>query len=72
MDCPHNLDKKEKAPLNTVNVILSPDATPIPSGEESEGVKPMIVVTQPQAKNNPMINEKTQMERSLRNTWKAK
>ena len=71
-DCPHHLDKKEKAPLNAVNVIPSPDVTPIPSGEESEGVKPVNVVTQAQARKNPMINEGTQIERSSRNTWKAR
>ena len=71
-DCPHNLDKKGKAPLNTTNVILSPDVTPIPKGEESEGVKPMNVVTQAQARNNPMIKKETQMEKSLRRTWKAR
>ena len=69
-DCPHNLEKKGKTPLNTVNVIPSPDARPLPSGEESEGVKPVNVVTQAQARNNPMINKKTQTERSSNNTWK--
>ena len=69
-DCPHNLDKKGKAPLNAAEVIPSPKATPTPSGEESEGVKPLNVVTQAQAQNNPMIIEETQMERSSRNSWK--
>ena len=72
MDFPHNPNKKGKTPLNIVNVISSPKTTPVPSGEESEGVKPLNVVTQDQARNNPMINEKTQMERSSRNTWKAR
>ena len=71
-NCPHNLDKKGKAPLNTMNVIPSPETTHVPSDEESEGVKPVNVVTQAQARHNPMINEETQIERSLRNTWKAR
>ena len=65
-DCPHNPDKKGKAPLNTMNAIPSSNATPIPSGEESEGVKPVNVVTQAQARNNPMINKETQIKRSLK------
>ena len=72
VNCPHNHDKKGKAPLNTVNVISSPETTPVPSGEESEGAKFMNVVTQAQARNNLMINEETQTERSLSNTWKAR
>ena len=72
-DCPHNLDKNlGKAPLSTMNVIPSPKATPVPSGEESEGVKPMTVVTQAQARNNTMINKETQTKKSFRNTWKAR
>ena len=67
-DCPHNPDKKGKDPLNTMNVIPSLETTHVPSEEESDGVKPMNVVTQAQARNNPMINKETQMERSLRNT----
>ena len=55
-----------------MNVIPSPKTTPVPSGEESEGVKPVNVVTQAQAKNNPMINKETQTERSSNNTWKAR
>ena len=59
--------------MNTVNVILSPDTTPLPtSEEESEGVKPVNVVTRAQARNNPMRNKETQMERSSNNTWKAR
>ena len=64
--------EKGKAPVNTVNVIPSPKTTPVPSGEESEGVKPVNMVTQAQARNNPMINKETQIERSSRNTWKAR
>ena len=45
LKCPHNPDKKGKAPVNIVNVIPSPNTTPLPSGEESEGVKPVNVVT---------------------------
>ena len=63
-----NKEGKGKAPLNLVNVIPSLDTTPVPSGEESEGVKPVNVVTRAQARNNPMINEETQMERSSNNT----
>ena len=55
-----------------MNVILSPDTTPLPSGEESEGVKSVNVVTRAQARNNPGINEETQTERSSRNSWKAR
>ena len=58
--------------MNTVNVIPSPKTTPVPSGEESEGVKPVNVVTRAQARSNPMINKETQMERSSKNTWKAR
>ena len=58
-DCPHNPKKKGKAPLNLVNVSLSPDVKPISSGEESEGVKPVNIVTQAQARNNPTIFEET-------------
>ena len=65
-NCPHNPNKKGKPPLNKINVIPSLDATHILSGEESEGVKP--VITQAQARNNPMINKETQMERSSNNT----
>ena len=71
-DCPLNPDQKGKAPVNTVNVIPSPKTTPVPSGEESEGVKPVNVVTRAQARNNPMINKETQTERSSNNTWKAR
>ena len=45
----HNPDKEEKAPLNTIEVIPSPKATPIQSGEESEEVRLVNVVTQAQA-----------------------
>ena len=58
--------------MNTMNVILSLDTTPIPSGKDSEGVKPVSIVTQAQARNNPMRNKETQTERSLENTWKAR
>ena len=71
-DYPHNFDKKGKAPLNTVNVIPSPNTTLVPSGEEIEEVKLVNVVTQAQPKNNPMINKETQTEKSSRNTWKAR
>ena len=50
-DCPHNPDKKGKAPLNEIEVIPSPKTITTPSGEESEGIKPLNVVTQ--AQNNP-------------------
>ena len=71
-DCPHNPDKKGKTPLNTMSAISSPETTFVLSGEESEGVKPVNVVTQAQAQKNPMKNEEIQMERSSRNTWKAR
>ena len=71
-DCPNNLDKKGKTPLNTMNVIPSLETTPVPSGEESEGVKPVNMIIGAQARNNPMINEEIQIEWSSRNTWKVK
>ena len=72
VDCSHNLDKKGKSPLNTMNVILLPKTTPVPSGLESEGVNLVNMVTQDQDRNNPKINEETQIEKSSRNTWKAR
>ena len=54
-----------------MNVILSPETTLVPSGEESEGVKPNMV-TQAQARNNTMKNKETQMERSSNNTLKER
>ena len=69
-NCPHNSNKKGKAPLNTVNAMLS--LHPMPSGEESEGVRPINVVTQAQARKNPMINKENQTKRSSRNSWKAR
>ena len=72
MNCLQNLDNKWKALLNAIEVIPSLNTTPTPSGEESEGVRPMNVVTQAQAQNNPMENKETQAERSSRNTWSTK
>ena len=71
-DCPHNPNKKRKAPLNRIEVIPSPKTTLTPSGEESEGVKPLNAVTQAQAQNNQMINEETQTKWSSRTSWKAR
>ena len=68
---PHNLDHKGKAPLNLIKIVPSPKTTPTPSGEESEGVKPLNVVTQAQKLNNLGINEETKIEKTSRNSWKA-
>ena len=72
MDCPHNPNKKGKTPLNTVNAIPSLETTHVSSGEESEVVKSVNVVTRAQGRTNPMINKEIQTERSLRNTWKVR
>ena len=45
---------------------------PTPSGEESEGKKPLNVITWVWKCSNLEINKETQIENSLRNSWKAK
>ena len=72
INCPLNPYKKGKAPLSSIDVIPSLNTMPTLSGEESEGMKPVNVVTQAQARDNLMTNKETQTERSSRNTWKPR
>ena len=55
-----NQENKEKAPLNSIEVIPSLDTTPTPSGKESEEVKPLNAATRAQKQKNLGINKETQ------------
>ena len=65
-DCPLNPDQKGKATLNILETI------PSSSGTESEGLKPMNVMTRAQKQNQQEPSEENQTERSSKNSWKAR
>ena len=67
-DCPLNLEKTGKVTLNLLETI------PSSSGNESEGAKPVNVVTRAQAQEQvaqPTIEE-GKSERSSPNSWKVR